>query len=106
MNQDIKTRNGPGLETFSAILIRCFGICVFILLVWFLWSITFLDFGYQFYDAWFGITRQEFVMINLYAMAGFKVMGFIFFLIPWLAVRLPGIIANDKNTFRKKTPPT
>lgn len=88
MNQHMENQTAQALDTFSAITLRCFGICVLILLAWFIWSITALDFGYQFYNAWFGITHQQFALANLIVMAGFKVLGVTFFLIPWLAVQL------------------
>ena len=88
MNQHMENHTAQALDTFAAITIRAFCICVLILLTWFLWSITALDFGYQFYKAWFGITRQQFALANLIAMAGFKVFGVTLFLIPWLAVKL------------------
>lgn len=88
MNAKIETQLTKNLEAIASILIRCFVISISILVIWFLWSLTALDFGYQWYSQWFGLTKQEFVLVNLYSMSDLKLSGFIFFLVPYLAIKL------------------
>lgn len=78
----------PGqLKIWSSFLARAIVISIFILLVWFAWFTMASEFGYRFYAETFGLSRQAFVILNLAGMLGFKMACFVFFLIPYAAVK-------------------
>ncbi len=88
MNDKLKQINGHDLKTVAGILIRAAGICLAILIVWFVWLLIGPEFAYKTYSVWFGITRPEFMLLNLIGLMGFKILCITFFLIPFAAIKL------------------
>jgi hypothetical protein len=84
-----ETKNGRELfDMLAKVLLRCFvmGYCVLLL-----WAGVFLVGGYLTYDIaarLFGLSPHEVDMVNYCGMAFVKLIVILFFLIPYLAIRL------------------
>jgi len=76
------------LEVLSRILLRCFFIGVFFVLFWFFFFLLAGDIGYELHAKLFKITRHEYDLLNYYGMAFVKVCNFLFFLFPYIAIKL------------------
>ncbi len=90
MNDKIKQINRHDLKMVAGILIRAAGIALAILIVWFVWLLIGSEFAYKNYSVWFGITRQDFLWLNLIGLMSFKILCTTFFLIPFAAIKLYG----------------
>lgn len=78
------------LGMVAGILLKCFLLCVLLLLFWF-WLIVFGgDFIYLVQSHFFRLSRQQFDLVNYCAIAMLKVSAFVLFLIPYIAVRQAG----------------
>ena len=76
------------LEILSSILIRCFVIGVLFITFWFIFVLLGGDLGYTIHAKWFQISRHEYDLLNYYGMAFVKVCNFLFFLFPYIAIRM------------------
>ena len=76
------------LEIVSCILIWCFAICVAFITLWFIFFLLGGDLGYTIHSKWFQISRHEYDMLNYYGMAFVKGCNFLFFLFPYIAIRM------------------
>ena len=76
------------LEIVSCILIRCFAIGVAFVTLWFIFFLLGGDLGYTIHAKWFQISRHEYDMLNYYGMAFVKGCNFLFFLFPYIAIRM------------------
>jgi hypothetical protein len=77
------------LETLAAILIRSFFLSVALLLIWFFFYV--LGGGawsYTMNAPWSILSRHDFDLLNYCAMAFVKMCAILFFLFPYLAIRL------------------
>ncbi|MBT6340482.1 MAG: hypothetical protein HOJ48_14410 [Desulfobacula sp.] len=88
MNQKTENETSQILHVCAKVLIRCFAFSVLILMIWFVWLLTCGDFGYQYFSAWFGLTKQEFVLENLNGMTELKLLSVTLFLVPYAAIKL------------------
>ncbi len=88
MNDNTTQIKKHDLKKIAGILIRAAGISLAILIVWFGWLLIGSEFAYKNYSVWFGITRQDFMMLNLIGLMGFKIFCTTFFLIPFAAIKL------------------
>jgi len=71
----------------AGVLLRCF-IYGFALLSF--WLVLFLfagDWMYNFHSTMFDLTRHDFDLMNYYGMTFLKILVFVVFLIPYLAIR-------------------
>ncbi|MCX5834425.1 MAG: hypothetical protein NTV99_07935 [Deltaproteobacteria bacterium] len=76
------------LDILARILIRCFIGGVLLLLIWFM-SFTFGGgWIYSFHSKWFQIPLQTFEAIHYAGMAFTKILLILFFLIPYIVIRL------------------
>jgi hypothetical protein len=79
------------LDVIAGILIRCFLGGMALLLVWVAWFVLAGDWIYQIHSRWFQIPRQSFDAIHYAGMAVTKIAIILFFLLPWIAIKLmPG----------------
>ena len=86
MNNQIKS-TAFTLESTAKILIRCFWMGIATLILWFVGFLAGGQWGYEFHQPlWSGLTRHEFDLINLCAMAILKVGVFAVFLLPYLSI--------------------
>jgi hypothetical protein len=83
-------------DTLAKILLRCFVLGYFFLLLWFAVYIFAGDVVYAIGGRLFGLAQHELDMINYCGMAVVKVAVVLFFLFPYIAIRL---------VFRKATDP-
>ena len=86
MNESADLKNR--LEATTKILIRCFILNFALILVWFCFFLISARWGYEFQSKIFDITRHEFVLINYCGIAFAKLCNIIFFLFPYVAIRL------------------
>jgi hypothetical protein len=76
------------MDAVAGILIRCFLGGMALLVVWFAMFAFAGDWIYQVHSRWFQIPRQTFDAIHYTGMAVTKIAVILFFLLPWLAVKL------------------
>ncbi len=76
------------LDVIAGILIRCFLGGVLLLTVWFLSFVLAGDCIYRLHSRWFSIPRQAFDTLHYALMAAAKIALLLFFLLPWIAIRL------------------
>jgi hypothetical protein len=76
------------LHVIAGILLRCFLGGMGLLLVWFAMFVFAGDVIYTVHARWFQIPRQTFDAIHYAGMALTKIAIILFFLLPWIAVKL------------------
>jgi len=76
------------MDVIAAMLIRCFLGGMVLLMVWFAWFAIAGDWIYQVHSRWFQIPRQSFDAIHYAGMAVTKIAIIVFFLLPWIAIKL------------------
>jgi hypothetical protein len=82
---DLKNR----LEITAKILLRCFILNFALILFWFFFFLTGSGrWGYKFHSKIFDITSHEFALINYCGIAFVKLCNIIFFLFPYVAIRM------------------
>ncbi|MFI5294572.1 MAG: DUF6868 family protein [Thermodesulfovibrionales bacterium] len=87
MNESTDLKNR--LEVTAKILIRCFILNFALVLFWFFFFlIGSSQWGYELHSKIFDITRHEFALINYCGIAFVKMCNIIFFLFPYVAIRL------------------
>ena len=92
MNDSISVHNL--LDAFSKVLIRSFIIATVFLLLWFCFFLFCADMAYPIHSRWFHLSRESFNMVNYCGMALIKAVVFLFFLVPYLAIRL--VLRNEE----------
>ena len=80
--------NNITLEALATILGGSFLISYAILIIWFLISLFAPDCLYRLNTKWFTISRKEYDLINYGGMAFLKILNLVFFLCPYLAIKL------------------
>ena len=79
------------MDAAAGILIRCFLGGMALLIAWFAGFAVAGDWIYQMHTRWFQIPRQTFDAIHYAGMALTKITIILFFLLPWIAIKLmPG----------------
>ncbi|MGO9377373.1 MAG: DUF6868 family protein [Dissulfurispiraceae bacterium] len=87
MNESTDLRKN--LEVAAKILIRCFILNIALILLWFIFYLIGSGrWGYELHSKIFDITSHEFVLINYCGIAFAKLCNIIFFLFPYVAIRL------------------
>ncbi len=76
------------LDVIAGILIRCFIGGILLLTVWFLCFVLAGDCVYQLHSRWFSIPRPAFDTLHYALMGATKISLILFFLLPWIAIRL------------------
>ena len=77
------------LEVTAKILLRCFILNFALVLFWFFFFLIGNGrLGYEFHSKIFDITRHEFALINYCGIAFVKLCNIIFFLFPYVSIRL------------------
>ena len=89
--QDTRADFQECLDVTAGILIRCFWGGMALLILWFAGYAAAGDWIYQIHSRWFQIPRQSFDAIHYAGMAFTKIAIILFFLLPWIAIKLaPG----------------
>jgi hypothetical protein len=76
------------LEAAAKVLLRCFVLGVLLLLLWFGAYLLAGDVIYTLHGKMFGLTKHELDLIHYCGMAFVKGCVILFFLFPWVAIRL------------------
>ena len=76
------------LETLARILIRSFLLGWALLLLWFVFYLFLPGWMYEMNTRWFNIDRHEFDLINYCGIGFVKMCILLFFLFPYLSIRL------------------
>lgn len=85
------------LDSLSGILIRCFFLSFGLLFLWLVFYLTVGDLGYSIHSKWFELSRHEYDLLFYYGMAFIKTFAILFFLFPYLSIRLI-LRKKKKNT--------
>jgi uncharacterized membrane protein YedE/YeeE len=86
--KELKPEFADRLDVIAGILIRSFLGGIALLTVWFLCFVLAGDCIYQLHSRWFAIPREAFNALHYALMAATKITLILFFLIPWIAIRL------------------
>jgi len=85
------------LERLAAILIRSFFLSVALLLVWFFFYVLGGgEWSYTMNSPWSALSRHDYDLLNYCAMAFVKMSAILFFLFPYLSIRL--VLREKKKT--------
>jgi hypothetical protein len=77
------------LESLAAILIRCFFLSVALLLLWFFFYVLGGgEWSYSMNSPGSSLSRHDYDLLNYCAMAFVKMCAILFFLFPYLSIRL------------------
>jgi hypothetical protein len=76
------------LTKLADILLWCFLLSIILSIIWFVFFLIVGDWAYRMHSTWFQLSQHEFVMVNYYGLAFVKLMVFLFFLIPYLAIKI------------------
>lgn len=79
-----------GSENLTVVLGWCFVLNYLLLLVWGSVFIGAKDWLYRLHSRWFDLSRPVFDAMHYGLMGGYKLLIFIVFLAPYLAIRLAG----------------
>ncbi len=76
------------LDAVAGVFLRCFVLAFCLLLFSFVFYLLAADWAYSIHSRWFELSRHDFDLMNYYGMAFFKMASFLFFLIPYIAIKL------------------
>ena len=76
------------LQAVAGILLRCFVLGYLFLLLWFGAYVLAGDLLYRLNGSLFGVTQHEINLMHFFGMALVKLILFVFFLFPYVAIRL------------------
>lgn len=85
MNQD---EQNELLAKVADIFLWCFFLSVILLLFWFVFYLVSGYWVYRLHSNWFEISKHEYDLINYSGMALVKINVILFFLFPYLAIKL------------------
>ena len=80
-------RNVIFFQTLATILLRSFLFGLAFLLLWFLLYLIAPGWMFEMNARWFNIGKRDFDLINYFGMGFVKISIFLFFLLPYLAIR-------------------
>ncbi len=78
------------VECLTRVLGTCFLVAAALILVWFVFYLVAGEFAYAIHAKLFGIDRRQFEAINYYGMAFIKLLAFVLFLVPYIALKITG----------------
>jgi hypothetical protein len=76
------------LQSLAGIFLRCFFLSYALLLLWFVLYVAAGDWIYSLHTHWFEMGRSAFDSIHYCGMALVKICAILFFLFPYLAIKL------------------
>ena len=77
------------LESWAHVLIRCFALSIAFLIIWFVFYLLAGDWGHSVHSRMFSeLSRRDYELINYCGMGVVKLSAFVFFLIPYISIRL------------------
>jgi len=81
-------RNNITIEALATVLGGSFLINFALLLLWFCIILFLPEWFYRMNEKWFAISRHEFDLINYTGIAFMKIINIVFFLCPYLSIKL------------------
>ena len=91
----MSTQISEWLEVIAKVLLLCWLFGFLLLLFWFGVYAVAGDQVLKIHGTWFDLTKHDFDLMNYYGMAFVKVCVFLFFLVPYIAIRL---VLRKRNT--------
>lgn len=88
MSNCISTETRSLLDAVSRVLIRCFLFCLIIQLWWGAVFLIWGDLAHNVYSTMFKLSWHEFMLVNYCGLGLLKMLNFVLFLCPWIAIRL------------------
>jgi hypothetical protein len=76
------------LGNLAGILIRCFFLIYALLLIWFIFYLVGGDWGYNLTTQWFKVSKHEYDLLSYCGISFVKICVLIFFLAPYIAIKL------------------
>ena len=76
------------LDVLAGVFLRCFVLAVCLLLFSFVFYLLAGDWAYSIHSRWFQLTRHDFDLMYYYVMAFMKIASFLFFLFPYVSIKL------------------
>lgn len=76
------------LNRLAGIFLRCFLLSYALLLIWFVFYLLAGEWAYSINSRWFELGRRDFNLVNYWGIAFTKVCAIIFFLFPYLSIKL------------------
>jgi len=76
------------LDAVTGVLLRCFVLAFCLLLFSFVFYLLAADWAYSIHSRWFELSRHDFDLMYYYVMAFTKIVSFLFFLIPYVSIKL------------------
>ncbi len=84
-----KKKQDALLESLAGIFIRCFFLSVGLLLLWFFFYVLGGgEWSYSMNSPWSALSRHDYDLLNYCAMAFVKMCAILFFLFPYLSIRM------------------
>ena len=84
------TETRPTVEDLTRVLGTCFLVAAALILIWFVFYLAAGDFAYAIHSSLFDIERRQFEAMNYYGMAFIKLLAFVLFLVPYIALKITG----------------
>ena len=84
----IKDEQINWLNAIASVLLWCFVLAFCLLLFSFVFYLLAADWAYRIHSSWFELSRLHFDLMYYYVMAFMKAVSFLFFLIPFIAIKL------------------
>ncbi|MBA3036858.1 MAG: hypothetical protein FP814_10250 [Desulfobacterium sp.] len=76
------------LDRLSDVLISCVILSTLFLLLWFVYYLLAGDWTYKVHSRFFELSRRDFDLVNYWGMAITKVLSIVFFLFPYLSIKI------------------
>jgi hypothetical protein len=83
-----KMENQSTFDYIAKVLWLCFLLTIGLLVLWFLVYLIGADFAFRIHTLWFDIDRSAFDAMNYYGMALLKTVAIVFFLVPFVAMKM------------------
>jgi hypothetical protein len=76
------------LDAAAGVCLRCFVLAVCLLLLWFVFYMAAGDWAYSIHSRWFELSKAQFDMMYYCVMGFTKMAGILFFLLPYISIKL------------------
>ena len=76
------------MENIAGVLIRCFFLIFALNLLWFVFFLLGGDWAYYLHSHWFDLSSHDYDLVFYCIMALTKIFSFVFFLFPYIAIKL------------------
>ena len=76
------------LDAVAGVFLRCFVLAFCLLLFSLVFYLLAADWAYSIHSRWFELSRLHFDLMYYYVMAFMKIASFLFFLLPYIAIKL------------------